>query len=422
MNDIVSGRKVVVALAGVMCRGARWGIHLPWALLHARVIVPLRAQNVDVEVWGFNNIPPSIDGCSVPADGGKSLFGDLDYYEAYKQRDIDDSPEVAQIHRLLETVGLAGRSYSTNIGRVLFVEGEVCGLLKEGLRSGHLPADTVAYIISPDLLYYEAELTRPVWDPNPDTLWVIGELHHAIERKPEGIENGWMAGRASTLVRFHEARVDLTTNVRATYYENWLWETLRHIPVAHISHSRRAMHVHKMARCLRGYASDTPPWNWRTTSAVYGACTWQRLPKDMLLQYVEQLANTRGAPGTKALEDARFWLPLERNIMGLVSQQGALVIQAEGSPLREVARASDLGFIVEWCGKNIVRLRCLRTGLFLARCGESTSLTGSQTGNSLTHFACLRTADGWQLEKDNAVLLRPKRACPPMHIRRRYSL
>ena len=112
MNETVSQRKVVVALAGVMCRGARWGIHLPWALLHARIIVPLRAHNVDVEVWGFNNIPPSIDGCSVPADGGKSLFGDLDYYEAYEQQDIDDSP---QIHRLLEIVGLAGHSYSTNI-------------------------------------------------------------------------------------------------------------------------------------------------------------------------------------------------------------------------------------------------------------------------------------------------------------------
>ena len=324
MNDTVSQRKVVVALAGVMCRGARWGLHLPWALLHARIIVPLRAHNVDVEVWGFNNIPPSIDGCSVPADGGKSLFGDLDYYEAYEQQDIDDSPELAQIHRLLGIVGLGGHSYSTNIARVLFMEGEVCKLLKEGLRSGHLPADTTAYIISPDLLYYEAELTRPVWDPNPDTVWVMGKLYHSIERRPEGIENGWIAGRASNLIKFHDARMDLTTSVRATYYENWLWETLRHIPVAYISHPRRAMHVHKMARCLRGHASDTPPWNWRTTSAVYGACTWQRLPKDMLLQYVELLAKSRGAPDTKALEDARFWLPLERNIMDLASQRGCI--------------------------------------------------------------------------------------------------
>ena len=384
--------KVVIALTGVLCRGARWGVHLPWVVLYSQLVIPLRSHGVSVEIWAFNNIPPTIDGTPVPADGGKSLYGTLDYYESHKQADIDASAEVGHITTLQGIVGLTRHACASNISRVLFLEGRACERLKRAIQANQLAADAVVYLVSPDLLYLERGLTFPAWDPDRTKLWVMGHLRHTAEREKEGIENGWLAGRAAAIVRFHERRLELTTKARATYYENWLWQLLRHTPVGYIVRPERAMQVHTTARCLRGCASP-PPWNWRTTGPVYGEYTWQRLPRDLLLLCVEQFSRFERVPRGLRLADARTWIPLERTLVYLVSAHSFFVAVEEGATLQRIPGFpphSGYGFLVEWCGGDTVRLRCAHTELFLARGWQTDALTVTRTSGELTNFTCER--------------------------------
>ena len=382
---------VVVVVAGVMCRGARWGVHLPWAVTYSHIVAPLRAQGVPVEIWAFNNIPPSIDGCAVPADGGKSLFGVMDYYESYWQHDIDASSDVRRIIALQSVVGLTNQHSSFNIARVLFLEGRACARLRSEIESHRLPPDTVVYMVSPDLLYAEPRMLLPARDTDPGRLWVMGKLDHVEEVNREGIENGWLAGRASSIVRFHESRMLLTTSVRATYYESWLWQLLRDVTIDYVVSPSRAMQVHVIARCLRGYAPP-PPWEWQTTGDNYGMCTWQQFPKAILLRAVEVLGHYEPVPAQPSLTDARTWVPLERNLVGLVTNEYYFTMHTAGTSLHAMTLPVADGYIIEWCGGATVRLRCLRTGLFLARNRHDDGLVGSTSSDSMSVFSCRRSS------------------------------
>ena len=397
-TDAVFTSTAIVAVAGVMCRGARWGIHLAWASTYAHIVAPLRAQGVNVEIWAFNNIPPSIDGCIPPADGGRSFFGTLDYYESHLQHDIDASAEASHIDAVQSVVGLAGHSFSANMLRALFLEGRACARLRAEWESGRLPADTVVYLMSPDLLYYDRRLILPAMDPNKTRLWVIGKTHHSHEKKSQGLENGWLAGRVSTVVQFHEQRMRISTQARATYYESWLWQLLRRGSFSYIVHPGRAMEAHVSARCLRGYASP-PPWDWKTKGLKYGKCTWQQVPKAVLLRSLETLAQFQDVPVSTHLVDARTWVPLDRAIAHLLTDDSCFSIDTAGAPLQTDPLPATRAYIVEWCGGDTVRLHCLRTGLFLARDARSTALTASAIGDSLTRFTCTRSDEtSWQTD------------------------
>jgi len=352
---MVQKRRVIICLAGVMCRGERWGIHPAWAVCYAKLIAPLREKGHVVEIWAFNNIPPLIDGCSVPPDGGRSLFGHLDYYEQYNEKRLDTMASRGRVPHLLNSTGLAANPYRANIKRVLQLHELVFKRLRSELSDAmNQETEPIVYLLSPDLVYIDGDLTRPV-ESADNMLWVMGDVYLVREDNPIGVENGWIAGGITTLCRFHERRIVNARNIRATYYENWLLKSVSDFDVRRIINGIVAgSHIHGRARCLRG-RSGGRPWNWYSTRES-NVSLWNEVPPSLVTAGLRKLVSSGWTSGKQPVLASLAWLPIE-------VKPGTLVSSRSIKRPRKIEHALR----VYWCGSNSLCLRGMRKGLYLSR-------------------------------------------------------
>ena len=371
---MIQKRKIIICLAGVMCRGERWGVHPAWAVCYAKLIAPLREKGHVVKIWAFNNIPPSIDGCAVPRDGGRSLFGRLDHYECYSENRLDDMASRGRIRRLLYSTGLATNPYRANITRVLQLHELVFSRLQSELRNPiNQEAEPIVYLLSPDLVYTVGDLTQPARSSD-NALWLMGDVYLVREGDPIGFENGWIAGGASTLCRFHERRMVNAGNVKATYYENWLRKSLSGFSVRKIiSGIVAGSHVHGRARCLRGRASGHP-WNWYSTRQT-SLHLWNEVPTNLVTTGLQKLVSSGWSSGRQCVLTSLTWLPIEAKLGTLVSSKS---VKLPGK-IERVLR-------VHWCGSTSLCLRGITKGMYLSRSRLPGQLGTSKTFTEQSRF------------------------------------
>ena len=407
---MIQKRKIIICLAGVMCRGERWGVHPAWAVCYAKLIAPLREKGHVVKIWAFNNIPPSIDGCPVPPDGGRSLFGRLDHYEGHSENRLDNMASRGRIPRLLYSTGLVTNPYGANITRVLQLHELVFKRLQSELDNTINQEDEpIVYLLSPDLVYIHGDLTKPAGSLS-NTLWLMGDVYLVREDDPLGIENGWIAGGISTLCRFHEQRMANARNVRATYYENWLLKSLSGFNVRKIINGIVAgSHVHGRARCLRG-RSCGHPWNWYSTRQS-SVSLWNEVPTNLVTTGLKKLVRSGWNSGKQAVLMSLTWLPIEVKLGTLVSSKS---IKLPGK-IERVLR-------VYWCGSTSLCLRGIRKGLYLSRMRLPGQLGASKTfteqarftfkklpikGQAKTHLLLVSNGNYLRLDQFGALSTRP---------------
>ena len=294
-----------------------------------------------------------LTGVTFPPDGGRSLFGPLDFYKMLNQHELDAQVRRGRVGRLLSTTGLAGNRHGRNIGRVLALHDMVFARLGQ---LGQSEKDTVVYLISPDLLYCEGDVTLPAkYGSASNTLWTMCNVLHPNESSPRGIENGWIAGGLRTLQQFHEGRMQNVPRLIASYYENWLYQTLVRFSTKNIVDGlKKGNSIHMRARCLRG-RSRVLPWDGEVTRETRSDL-WNEIPYASVSRGLSRMLRDGWSRGAGAVNMSLRWLPIElkraRLICGI----------SFGMP-----RGLDRRLVLHWCGPGILCLRDPKSKLYLAR-------------------------------------------------------
>ena len=283
---------MIVAIAGVMCRGAAGGRHPGWALLLKNLIMPLRRMGRPVHVCGFNNIPDTIDGDTAPADGGRSFFT-LQHYEEHRQGDIDASRQCKRYVELVESKNTSHPPNSrANIARVLFVEGCAIRYIANGIEGGRFRPDDQVVLVTPDLCLFGGSVCSAVDPRTPKgTLSALGTLRHG--EAPTWTENGFIAGRADDLIGWRRDMLAPDSHVRLggaragwdgrLNYELWwtasmLGYHVRTIRLAAGPETRDEWwDMHNLGRVFRGYrgAGEREEFPWRNGGHDLG---WIHVP------------------------------------------------------------------------------------------------------------------------------------------------
>ena len=269
------------------------------------------------------------------------------------QRELDARVRRGRVGRLLSTTRLGSSQHGRNIGRVLALHDMVFTRLGQMAQS---EKDTIVYLISPDLLYCEGDMTLPAKHGSANnTLWTMCNVLHQNESSPRGIENGWIAGRLSTLQRFHERRMQNVSGLVASYYENWLYQTLVGFSTKNIVNGlKRGNSIHMRARCLRG-RSRVLPWDGEVTRETRSAL-WNEIPVASVSRGLSRMIKDGWWRGTSAVNMSLSWLPIELKRAQLVCGISF------GMP-----RGLDRRLVLHWCGPGVLCLRDPKSKLYLAR-------------------------------------------------------
>ena len=266
--------QIVIAIAGVMCRGAGGGMHPGWSLLYKNIILPLRKEGKHVFVCGFNNIPETIDNCTTPIDGGRSYFR-LHHYECWRQSDIDACEAGRMYRELVESKKLRHPIHEReNLARVLFVEGRAIQYIREQIQKKIFSSDIRVVLVTPDLCLFGGELHQSVINCPPGALTVLARKP-AKPGEENWVENGFITGSAKDIFSWRKEL--LRANVPCSdigngCYEMWWHESLIPFTVhgarlhAETSGSKW-WSMHNTGRTFRGYSSpkdyissDKFPW------------------------------------------------------------------------------------------------------------------------------------------------------------------
>jgi hypothetical protein len=224
-------RQATIVIAGVLARGVRPTGHVPFQRLERNVIQPLKDAGFRTRLWGFNNIPTTIDGDAVPADGAKSYFPEFDHYEEWKQEDIDAfewTKERAQWlsdvvftpdckHKTMEIK--EGIPYHSNIVRRDWVLEQARSRIVESVVAApHSAADLV-------VLVYPAMLIAPLTREHIAQAANDNALVCLVGGKRWASTNGFLMGTAQSVMRWFAQRESVTR--RHKYYEQWWSDSMR---------------------------------------------------------------------------------------------------------------------------------------------------------------------------------------------------
>ena len=253
----------IVILAGVMCRGAAGGIHPGAALLQKNVILPLRSQGKEVKVWGFNNIPDSIDGDAVPSDGGRSYFGHMDHYESWEQDAIDSSTEAAAIAPVVKSLVFAnGRAGCLeNIVRLLFLQDKACARLRGEVNSGELDPGAQVILMTPDMCLFGGSLGPKLLELRPGHLGVL-------QQKDDEVEDGFLVCSAENVLEWHMRHLRVTRLPATRNYEAWCNESTSGFQVTNLRPDQPFLYCHYNGRTFRGHQT--------VSSSQQGWFPWKR--------------------------------------------------------------------------------------------------------------------------------------------------
>jgi hypothetical protein len=235
--------------------------------------------------------------------------------------------------------------------------------------------NTVVYLISPDLLYCEGDLTLPAKHGSAgNTLWTMCNVLHPNEPSPRGIENGWIAGRLSTLQQFHERRMQNASKLTTSYYENWLYQTLVGFSTRNIVNGlEKGNSIHRRARCLRG-RSRTLPWDGEVTRETRSEL-WNEIPVASVSRGLSRMMRDGWSQGTAAVNMSLSWLPIELKRARLVC---GVSFGMPGS--------LDRLLVMHWCGEGVLCLRDPKSKLYLARRRRIGTLTSHDKFTEASKF------------------------------------
>ena len=186
----------------------------------AHLYEPLVSQGYEVQLWGFNNTPVTIDGDPVPADGGKSAFPAFDHYEQYLQAEIDRAPCMPARHEWLDrAVFMEDCHYPRwgedwkNILRLHYVYERVEAQLRRKRVEGALGSSDMVVIVYPEMLV----------GPQRSTLFQELDVENVIGTR--NCTDGIVIGRyESVMAWFHHMKSPPT---RSRNYEEWFGSSLR---------------------------------------------------------------------------------------------------------------------------------------------------------------------------------------------------
>lgn len=267
-DSAMEGRpKALVLLAGVLCRGAAGGVHPARALLRANLTFLLRERGFDVEVAGFDNVPPIIDGLRAPSSGGRSLFPGLIHYQSWAQSTIDASPLTSTYRALIERANTIHTTRDKlNLARVFFLE----DMAMRYLRWRALPPRSWVILMTPDLCLFGGALNSLPGTPAPGTLYL---LQHSDNGETE---NGFVAGDPAAILTWRARHISAAREgsppiglmpARSTTlnYEKWWTRSTRHFQRVYLRSAFSFQFIHRAGRFYRGYrraivGSTTWPW------------------------------------------------------------------------------------------------------------------------------------------------------------------
>ena len=263
--------KSVVILAGVMCRGAAGGIHPAWALLQKNVIRPLQAKGTSVIVWGFNNVPKSIDGDPVPRDGGRSYFGRLDHYEAWDQYAIDSSPEAASIARIAKHLVPGNRKPGAydNMARFLFLQDKACAHLRAEREAGTICGKTRVVLMSPDLCLFGGPIAKEILTISDGQLGILTQNNREVE-------NGFLVGSIDNVLAWHARHMKIDKVPPPHDYEAWCKESMSEFKLTELRPNQGFHYCHYNGRTFRGHEpvpiAPSGRFPWKRSRIDGGAC------------------------------------------------------------------------------------------------------------------------------------------------------
>ena len=212
-------------LTGVFARGVRPEGHVPFQQLEQNVIGPLRQTGMRVRLWGFNNIPPTIDGDPVPQDGAKSYFPEFDHYEEWKQEDIDASEWAAARSAWLDEHAFSARAwhrrkvpqeqgaeFHRNMVRLNATEKAAIERLRVALERDEIRATDMVVCVYPEFL---------VAHLYPAAIVQLAQARHiGVPRgRKRGVYDGFLIGRADVVLEWYGKRE--TPTQRSYDYETW---------------------------------------------------------------------------------------------------------------------------------------------------------------------------------------------------------
>jgi hypothetical protein len=245
--DTRSDRRAVIIITGVFARGVRPQGHAPFQQLERSVIGPLKEMGFRISLWGFNNIPPTIDGDLVPADGAKSYFPEFDLYEEWKQENIDDSEWARKRSLWLWENAFADDAWHTRFGptsryhanmvRLNFLEKAAIEALQAQLDSGELAHDDLVVLVYPEIMWTGsrtpagvdmtqllATATKQAW---------VGAHWNGTTAQP--VHNGRLVGRVDSILRWWHQRE--APSRRWFNYEQWYADGLRGMHIENVCRS-----------------------------------------------------------------------------------------------------------------------------------------------------------------------------------------
>ena len=227
--------RAVIMVAGVFARGIRPCGHAAFSTIMANLREPLVEEGYHVELWGYNNIPPTIDGDSVPEDGGRRCFPAFAHYESHLQGAIDRMPCVKHRDKWFRSQVFSAewarqQGAYQNVLRLDFLFRRAMRKLADAVRGGLLRAEDMVVVALPEMVLLP-------YDAAP-----LHYLRHNNALLSLAGTDGLLAGRAGLVLRWF-GNVNAVTALQADCYEQWWaagfdgmervdWRTARALRVA----------------------------------------------------------------------------------------------------------------------------------------------------------------------------------------------
>ena len=294
--SIQTERGAVVIAAGVLARGIRPCGHVAFRTTMEHLHRPLVEQGYNVQLWGFNNIPTTIDGDPVPADGGESAFPVFDYYEQYMQDDIDTSPCMPRRHEWFDRtvfleVGAGGHHIRwdaswRNLLRYQYAYERAEAKLRREHKVGALGHKDMVVLVYPEMLiapqrstlFQELDAENVIGTCNCTDGVVIGRLQSVLKwfdrmNSPSAPSAYFEAWFGASLSSFARRKVELAlpsrrpsvTALQKRGLREWIWAV-----EGYGRHPALEPRININAS-TRGRAS---------TPTTHAATAWELLPRD----------------------------------------------------------------------------------------------------------------------------------------------